>query len=146
MEERDKATKVVEQFRRLGRWFGSWGNGPELKKSEWGALFAIFHSQRAGEEVRTSDVSRRMEVSPPALTPTLNQLEEKGLIQRLPSKTDRRTVYLRVTEQGEELCRRHWQRMREHFQSLTDYLGEEDSAELTRLLGRILEYYEQKDQ
>lgn len=132
--------EMVELFHRLGKQFGEWGNCPELRRSEWGALFFIFRSQNGNTGVKTSQISRQMEVSPPALTPTLNQLEQKGLIERRPGRQDRRTVYLYITPQGQDLCQRQRQRLDRRFEELSRYLGEEDSRELVRLLKRVFRY------
>lgn len=137
--------EMAELFHRFGKRFGVWNSCPELRRSEWGALFCIFRSQDGENGVKTSQISTKMEVSPPALTPTLNQLEKKGLIKRIPSREDRRTVYLKVTPEGMEVCREQRKRLEKRFQELSGYLGEKDSEELIRLLGRILSYCEERE-
>lgn len=55
---------------------------------------------------KPSDIARMLDVSPPAITFLLERLEEKGLIRRTLSASDRRRIELKLTRKGSELVRR----------------------------------------
>jgi DNA-binding MarR family transcriptional regulator len=49
---------------------------------------------------KPADIARMLDVSPPAITFLLEKLEEKGLIRRVSSTSDRRRIELELTEKG----------------------------------------------
>ena len=76
----------------------------------------------------------------------LSQLEGEGLIARTPDPSDKRAVLLSATKEGLELERKvhavRSQRGDEYFATL----GAEDRAELTRLLGLLLEAHPRRQE
>jgi DNA-binding MarR family transcriptional regulator len=62
------------------------------------------HSRRG--DLRPSDLARRLEIAPRSVTEVLDALQDKGLIARRPSATDRRATVLTLTESGRELFAR----------------------------------------
>ena len=75
----------------------------ELSYSE----LAVFRAMRflsggclPKELVKTSDISAHIQISKPALSQVINKLEDKGLVERVVQKSDRRSVYVRFTRKG----------------------------------------------
>lgn len=73
------------------------------------AFTMLARHSRIGQ-VRPSDLARELGVSPRSATEVVDALEEKGLVKRSPSPTDRRATVLTVTEDGRRLLGR----MRHH--------------------------------
>jgi DNA-binding MarR family transcriptional regulator len=76
-----------------------------IDRGEWWVLTVL---RRSGKPYRLSPgaLARYMDLSAGAMTNRLNNLEEAGLIRRLPDVDDRRGVIVELTEEG-------WQRWQE---------------------------------
>lgn len=57
----------------------------------------------AHENVTVGDISRGLGISYPAATKNISRLVEKGLVSRRANQTDRRNIFVEVTDQGKEL-------------------------------------------
>lgn len=120
---------------------------PQIKPHEMMMLHAVLrfceHRQReAGEGVTDagvtiSELSQFLELTPSAVSQTVKALEQKGLVQRTASESDRRNVHVRLTSQGESLFQVAEQRMAETFNRLTEALGQEETRQLIALLGKM---------
>ena len=55
------------------------------------------------DEVKVSDLGKELFLNTNTLTPLLQKLEAKGLIERVRSKVDERTVLISLTKTGEKL-------------------------------------------
>lgn len=53
--------------------------------------------------MRIVDIARRLDLAPNAITPLVDRLENIELVSRVPSKTDRRTSMIHLTDRGAEL-------------------------------------------
>ena len=55
------------------------------------------------EGMTLSELARKLNLSPATLNETVNSLEERGLVRRIPSSTDARKRNIRATPEGEEM-------------------------------------------
>ncbi len=55
------------------------------------------------DELRLTDLARRLRIAPRSVTEVVDALCEKGLVARRPSPTDRRATIVTLTEGGERL-------------------------------------------
>ena len=69
----------------------------------------------------------------------LRALEEKGMLYRCADSHDRRRVVVQLTELGRRTAEQMHAALCAHVQHVLKQLGEQDSRELIRLLGRITE-------
>ena len=60
----------------------------------------------AGGEMRMSTLARQIEASPPLVTQTIERLEQRDWVERLPSPDDRRGVEARLRPAGRRALRR----------------------------------------
>jgi DNA-binding MarR family transcriptional regulator len=74
---------------------------------------------------------------PSRLVALLDELESKGLLERRPQESDRRSYALHLTEKGRSTLQAIGRVAREHQQSLLAALSEQDQAALADLLQRI---------
>jgi MarR family 2-MHQ and catechol resistance regulon transcriptional repressor len=72
------------------------------------------------------------------VTRLVDRMEQAGYVERRPCPTDRRVVYVCLTEQGRQMLQRatevHLRGIQTH---LIDVLGSEDAAQLDRLLAKV---------
>jgi DNA-binding MarR family transcriptional regulator len=100
--------------------------------------FTIIGRHSRSGEMRPSDLARELGISPRSATEVVDALEDKGLVRRSPSPTDRRAIVLSLTEDGRGLLGR----MRHHPGPDDDdvFAGLEPAelAQLTGLLRRVV--------
>jgi DNA-binding MarR family transcriptional regulator len=87
--------------------------------------------------VTMSELSRMLLVSNGNSTAVVDRLEQDGLVRRTPSATDRRTVFVALTDAGlsrfEGLAADHERAVSAHFA----HLGDDDLDALTGILKRM---------
>lgn len=117
-----------------------------VKKENYGIHEAEFHVlmqlyfHKEKEPIRPSELAKRMNVTMAAVTHKINELERLSLITRIPSTEDKRVVYVALTKEGRALVEKRKNDYFERLGSWVDYLGEEDTHSLIRIIGRIRDY------
>ena len=86
-----------------------------------------------------SSISDELGVTRRNVTALVDALEKEGLVRRKPHPTDRRATVIEMTEKGELTMDRAYDEHRLAIAELFSDLGEEDRAELTRMLGVLRE-------
>jgi len=84
------------------------------------------------------DISKGLSMTTSRIAAVLNSLEKKALIVRGADADDRRRVVVRLTPEGEALCRERRAMARRDFTWMLEQLGEEDARRFTDLLRRVL--------
>jgi DNA-binding MarR family transcriptional regulator len=93
---------------------------------------------RADGPVRMSDLAARLRVVPRSATTVVDELVERGLVERLGDPGDRRVVAVALTVEGQRLVGELDRGRREAAAALTDRLAADDLATLADLL-RVLD-------
>lgn len=86
---------------------------------------------------KITDISVATEMSKPAVSQMLNSLEDKGMIERIMTKSDRRVVYVRLTEKGRSKMLETTRQMDDLMDEVVEMLGDEDTKELARLFDKL---------
>ena len=73
----------------------------------------------------------------PTTSKMLNNLEDKGYINRLSDKKDRRVTYIDLTQKGVDLLQKHHRSMINYTNEVINRLGEEDTKTLVKLLNKL---------
>jgi len=110
--------------------------------SEFRVLAAI--QQGANEkhnEMKVSEISQQLKVTPPTVTQIINILDKDGLIERTIDTDDRRAVKIKLTSTGVHAVEQARKAFEETFLGLIDYLGEKESEQLADLLFKVHEYF-----
>jgi len=94
-----------------------------------------------GGEVFVSDIRASLQMSLPAVSQQLGNLERRGVIERNIAKDDRRKVAVRLTEEGNRLLRESRREAEDGIGRIVAELGEKDTEELIRLLGRLRDVF-----
>lgn len=141
------------QFKKVG-WHQMSTKG--YKPSELRVLFCIGKGFRADpheigkefrsetREMKVSDISKRLHVTPPTVTQLIKGLEANGLVERNVDLTDRRAVGIKLTEKGERITRQAGEDFLNSISGLIEYLGEDQSDQLAELLIKAARYYSEK--
>lgn len=141
MNRSSEMLKTLERFRKASRAFiPSLGVSPRILM-----LLSTIESVGGGEPVMVSKLSDVLKVTPAAITHMVGIMEHKGLVHRVPSRSDRRVINLSLTEDGKSLLIRFHSLLAEKINGLTEYLGEENTAQLVRLLVLMCNYFESNE-
>lgn len=87
--------------------------------------------------IKVSELSEHLKISPPSVSQMVNALEEKGLVERVMTKNDRRVVYIRLTEQGNLNLKEVTQKFMAFTDEIVNRLGKEDTDQLIHLMNRL---------
>ena len=131
--------QIMKQLPRL-KW--SQGSSKDLTRSEYellGLLVIIQDDENRSPTV--TELSNMIQITPAGVTHLVNSLEESGCIERLRDPNDRRVVQVGLTQKGIEFAGTLISEAQEHLIGLVNYLGEEDSHTLIRLMSQMIEYF-----
>jgi DNA-binding MarR family transcriptional regulator len=131
--------RLLELARELQSHLGALAASYDVQVPEADVLFTL---RRAGRPYRLppTKLSESLLVSSGTLTSRLDRLEAKGLIERVPHPSDRRSVEVALTERGRWLVD---EAMTEHVateQRLLAALSDDERDELDRLASKLLEH------
>ena len=96
-----------------------------------------------------SEISRFAGVSTARVTAAINNLENKGLIERSISSQDRRKVFVSITQKGKDMVNVKKEEALSCAVRLLEKLGEKDAAENVRLTEkaiRIMEEFQREEE
>jgi len=138
------SSRLLSSFFRFTR--TPWHNAPAdgLSQVETDILENIWRANRHDKVLRVLDLSSILRVTSPTVTQHLNNLEDLGLIERVHSKEDKRTITLSITEVGEAALRTHRTRLENDFSEFINLISEEDSETLIALLDKAQSFFTQK--
>jgi DNA-binding MarR family transcriptional regulator len=131
MEIEQLARQIVEFYEKLSSWEHEVVRGSELTPGQMHAIEIIGHE----ESLRMKELAEKLSVSTGTLTVTVDRLERKGLIERRPHETDRRSFRVVLTEAGRE----HFALHHQYHLKLTEEIASALSSEELTLFGRVLE-------
>ena len=113
--------------------FAKQSGTPHLRPGRFASLVVI--SQNPG--LSQADLGRAIARDKSTVTPLVQSLQRDGLVERRPSSSDRRSVTLWLTEDGERLLDSLAEHAREHDRKLDAIVGGA-KPELLRLLKKIV--------
>jgi DNA-binding MarR family transcriptional regulator len=104
-----------------------------------GAQFEVLKNLVRSDNETAASLCRALHYDTGSMTRMLDRLEEKGLVSRARDTSDRRLVFLRLTEAGESLIPKIRPALRRALRRhLTGFTPEEIDS-LKRYLGRLIE-------
>jgi DNA-binding MarR family transcriptional regulator len=114
----------------------------ELTFSHWLSLTHL----RDGSCSTCADLSRHMNYDSGAVTRLVDQLEQRGLVERHRSTTDRRVVNLTLTKEGDAAWKAMTPRMLDFWNSVLGGFSQAEATTLLSLLTRLLSRMESEAQ
>jgi len=97
----------------------------------------IIHEIANRDQVIAADLAKDLGLDPGHLSRTLDRLEQKGLIRKIPSPSDGRQRLLRLTPEGEETAALLDRRLREEIGEMLNHLSEQDQNRLIQAMNTI---------
>jgi DNA-binding MarR family transcriptional regulator len=84
------------------------------------------------------ELARHLELEKSSLSGLVDRAEKRGLVERLPSASDRRAATVRVTAQGRRLSRVIAEAVAVEVSALVQALSETDRKHLSALTGQVV--------
>jgi len=114
-------------------------NAKDKQKCNAWLLVAI-HSINQGKAVMISQISTKLEISNAATTQMVDTLELQGFVERSYDEHDRRITLVKLTENGISALKFAFKQTSMYLDGLFEFLGDEDTQNLMRLIDKMLEY------
>lgn len=111
-----------------------------LTVGEVGVMRCLYQHRDA---MSAGELGRVMDIGSGGVANLLNSLEKKGYINRMMNPADRRGVQVTLSESGYRAAEEKMQETLDLTTGLLHALGREDSEQLIRIYGRMLEIAEQ---
>ena len=107
--------------------------GEDINFTQWRVLMCL----RDGLANTCADLSRELSHDKGSMTRLVDQLEERGFIQRQRDRDDRRVVFLTLTAAGRAAVNRLIPKLVDYYNLLLADFSAQDVELLTRLLRRL---------
>jgi len=131
------ARQIVEFYEKLSNWEHEVVRGSDLTPGQMHAIEIIGHE----ESLRMKELAERLGVTTGTLTVTVDRLERKGLIERRPHETDRRSFRVVLTEAGAEHFARHHAFHLKLTEELTAPLTGDEMKTFEQLLKKVIKQF-----
>jgi DNA-binding MarR family transcriptional regulator len=93
-----------------------------------------------------SEISGKLNVTPPTVTQHINSLEAQELVERHADPADRRFVRIQLSDKGEKYIQRINEARLDLFLDLVMHLGEEESLLFAEMMRKASDYmFKQKE-
>ena len=94
-----------------------------------------------GEGNNMSTIAKKLNITVGSLTTSVNSLVKKGYVDRFRSKEDRRVVYVRLLEKGENAYYHHEDYHKQMTQAIVDKLDESEIPVLLKTLDALTGFF-----
>jgi DNA-binding MarR family transcriptional regulator len=91
------------------------------------------------KDERASDLAVSLGVTPAAVTKLIDQLAERGMVQRSPSRTDRRSAAVSITKTGKVALEKSRHARSAMVRRFLEPLEKEEAVVLARALRRMVD-------
>lgn len=131
----------ISQIKRRGIWdLYFCGHYLRLKHGERGGKdYILIQLKRHRYKMTQRDLQEFLQITAAALSESLAKLEKEKLISRKPLKGDKRQLIISLTKHGKERVCELEERRAQFRENFFSALSEEECAELTRLLDKLVD-------
>ncbi|MBS7398329.1 MAG: MarR family transcriptional regulator [Ruminiclostridium sp.] len=145
MDNKDKIAKLIFALGKFSIQPKEFKLIDGLNASERGVFRAMTQiiAEKPGTELfGLSELNSYLNFTRPNLSQTINKLEDKGYVERVVLKDDRRVTYIRLTENGLKTVTDGFNDLFSRLEKISKILGEEDTEKLIDLVLRFCDAYE----
>ena len=103
MKVSDLAKNIVEFYEKISSWEHAVVKESGLTPAQMHTIEIVGHS----EKIRMKDLAEKMGVTTGTLTVSVDKLEKKNLLKRVPHESDRRSYMIVLSDEGNILFKEH---------------------------------------
>ena len=93
-----------------------------------------------GNMVKMSEISTYFHITPAAVSQMIRSFEKKNWVERVVLENDRRSVYIKVSDEGRNMIEQNEKHVTEKLVEFIEMLGEEDANALIRIMEKAHEH------
>ena len=134
-----QAKKVIDALEKAEKLANSRPQLPkEILPSYLKLIDYIYQLSKEGD-VRVSDLSKALHQTTPSITRSLIHMDEQGYIKKIISSTDKRVVYVSLTELGLKLYQQY---VEKYYKQLSKRLSKYNIDQINLMISTIDEIYD----
>lgn len=134
-----QAKKVIDALEKAEKLANSRPQLPkEILPSYLKLIDYIYQLSKEGD-VRVSDLSKALHQTTPSITRSLIHMDEQGYIKKTISSTDKRVVYVSLTELGLKLYQQY---VEKYYKQLSKRLSKYNIDQINLMISTIDEMYD----
>jgi DNA-binding MarR family transcriptional regulator len=137
MAIKDLARNIVEFYEKLSSWEHEVVRGSDLTPNQMHAIEIIGHEK----SLRMKELAEKLGVTTGTLTVTVDRLEHKGLIERQPHETDRRSYRVVLTPDGKKHFKKHHEFHVKLTEEIVSALTPEELECFNVVLGKVVQQF-----
>jgi len=137
MEVKELARNIVEFYEKLSSWEHEVVRGSNLTPNQMHAIEIIGHEK----SLRMKELAERLGVTTGTLTVTVDRLEQKGLIERQPHETDRRSYRVVLTPSGKKHFKKHHEFHVKLTEEISSVLTPEELECFNAAIGKVVKQF-----
>ncbi len=99
------------------------------------------YEKETNEPPTLSTISKSLSLSQATVTVIVNRLIDKNLLEKTPSEANKSRKLVSLTKEGITQLERRRAIDIDRFTAISEYLGEEDTEKLTKIISKINEFY-----
>ena len=100
-------------------------------------LIAEIETETESTEVWVSDIVKRVEVTPQAVSKFVHLAIRKGYIERFENASDRRSIGIRITDRGRVVLGKTGEDLAVFYNGVFNEFSEEEKATMHRLMSKL---------
>lgn len=131
----DLSHKLVELYDKINSWEHSVIKGSGLSPAQMHTIEVIGHQQ----DIRMKELAERIGVTTGTLTVAVDKLEKKGLVERKPHHSDRRSWLVALTPKGKAVFTQHDRFHNDFTKDISEGMTNKEIATFSTLLGKLLD-------
>ena len=131
------ARQIVEFYEKLSSWEHEVVRGSDLTPGQMHAIEIIGHEKA----LRMKDLAEKLGVTTGTLTVTVDRLERRGLIERKPHESYRRSYRVVLTNAGAEHFAKHHEFHLKLTEEIAAALSPEELQSFEQVLAKVLKQF-----
>ena len=100
-------------------------------------MITEIETETGGTEVWMSDIVKRVEVTPQAVSKFIHLASSKGFIECFENASDRRSIGIRVTDRGRAVLRKTGEDLAVFYSTVFNEFTEEEKATMHGLVNKV---------
>ena len=97
----------------------------KLSRTEFRLLREVVMEEEKGRSIISSELARRLGITRSAVSQIVTKMEQRGIVNRVASPTDRKIAYICLSEQSMAVFEEQCKRANETMQRIVDIYGED---------------------
>jgi DNA-binding MarR family transcriptional regulator len=137
MDDEELSKTIIEFYEKLSTWEEGVVKDSGLTTAQNHAIEIVGHEGA----IKMMQLAEKLGVTTGTLTVSVDRLEEKGLLRRMPHQSDRRSYLIELTENGQEVFARHHKHHLNLTREIMAEFSEQEQVDLYQALKKMMKVF-----